>query len=132
MLVLVGQRVLDLAVAHAQVLARRGVGAIGVVHVIFHGLGELALIAGRSGDGIDDVAAFFVHDDAACPDGEFRIAHDLPSLSSKWICAARVNSSVLPDRKAGSFIGSGLPRWEFKTDWKSPARTTNGAACAPS
>ena len=56
-------------VAHATIFARRGIGAIGIVDVIFHRLRVLALDAGGGGDGIDDVAALFVHDDAARPNG---------------------------------------------------------------
>src|SRR5258708_1001500 len=116
MLVLVRQRVFDHAVTHAAILARRGVGAVRVIDVIFHRLGKLALVASRSGDGIYDVAALFVHDDAARPDCEFCITHDLPSLSSRWICAARASSPALPGRAVESFIDVGLPRWDASTD----------------
>src|SRR5208283_2699293 len=78
-LVFVGERVLDYAVAHATVLARWSVGAIGIVNIVLHRLRELALDAGGSRDGIDDVASLFVHDDAPRPNGEFRVTHDPPS-----------------------------------------------------
>src|SRR5208337_5438297 len=78
-LVFVGERVLDYAVAHATVLACRGVGTIGIVNVVFHRLRQLAFDAGGSGDGIDDVAPLFVHNDAARPNGKFRVTHDPPS-----------------------------------------------------
>ena len=66
-------------IAHAAIFARGAVGAIGIVDVVFHRLRILALLAGGGGDGVDDVAAFFVHDDAARPNGEFGVAHDRPS-----------------------------------------------------
>src|SRR2546427_11534361 len=81
MLVFVGERVFNHAVAHATVLARRRVGAIRIVNVVLHGLGKLALEAAGSGDRIDDVAALFVHDDAARPNSEFRVTHDAPTHS---------------------------------------------------
>src|ERR1700722_11367345 len=74
MIVLVCERVFDLAIAHAAVLASGGVGAIGIVHIVFHCLREPALEAGGGGDRIDDVTTLFVHDDAACPHCQFRIA----------------------------------------------------------
>src|SRR6266576_1732020 len=81
MLIFVRERVFDHRIAHAAVLASRGVGAIGIVNVIFHRLRKLALIPGGCGDGIDDIAALFVHDDAARPHCEFRVTHIRPSLS---------------------------------------------------
>src|ERR1700681_2114716 len=81
MLVFVGERVFDHAVAHATVLACRGVGAIGIVNVVLHRLRKLALEPAGSGDRIDDVASLFVHDDATRPHREFGITHNQPSSS---------------------------------------------------
>ena len=76
LLVLVGERILDHAVAQAAVLPRRRVRAIGIVDVVLHRLRELAFEAAGGGDRIDDVAALLVHDDAARPHGELCIRHD--------------------------------------------------------
>src|ERR1700704_4952431 len=81
MFIFVRERVFDHRIAHAAVLARWGVCPVGIVNVVFHRLRELALVPGGCGDGIDDIAAFLVHDDAARPHCEFRITHICPSLS---------------------------------------------------
>src|ERR1019366_37003 len=84
LLVLVGERVFDHALAEAAILAGRRVRAIRVVDVVFHRLGELALEPSGGRDRIDDVAALLVHDDAACPHGELGVTHVEAPLSSTW------------------------------------------------
>src|SRR5258708_3731632 len=79
--IVVGQFVFEHGVAHAAILARRAIGPIGIVHIVLHRLRVLALFPGRRGDGVDDVAAFLVHDDAARPNRKFRIAHVLTLVS---------------------------------------------------
>src|SRR5208282_3136406 len=81
-LVFVSELVLDHLVAHAAVLAGWSVGAIGIIDVVLHGLRILALDAGGGGNGVDDVAAFFVHNDAARPNGKFCVTHVKPRRSS--------------------------------------------------
>src|SRR6266852_6064502 len=122
MLVFVGERVLDYAVAHATVLACRGVGAIGIVDVVLHRLRKLALETGGSGDGIDDVTALFVHNDAARPNREFRVTHDPPS-SSLSSCAAEHRSSAPFLSEFVFFNFLGLPRSDSRNTWKSLRKT---------
>src|SRR5580700_2828074 len=89
LLVFVGEFVLDHVIAHAAILARGGVGTIGIVNIVLHCLRVLALNAGGGGDGVDDVASLFVHDDAARPNRKFRISHDqtssLHSYSERYL-----------------------------------------------
>src|SRR5208282_5616298 len=76
MFIFVSEFVLEYLIAHPAILASGAVGAIGIVDVILHRLRVLTLKAGGSRNGINDVAAFLVHDDAARPNREFGVAHD--------------------------------------------------------
>src|SRR5713226_10398213 len=130
MLVFVGERVFNHAVAHATVLACRRVGAIGIVNIVLHGLGKLALEPAGSGDRIDDVAALFVHDDAARPNSEFRITHDSPMHS---LVHALGYKSLAPLPSAFVlFDFLGLPRADSRTARKSRRKTTKGGTRVPS
>ena len=80
MFVLVGKLVLKHGVTHAAVLACGCIGAIGIVDIVLHRLRVLTLKTGGRRNRIDDVASLFVHDDAARPYRQFRVAHDRPSL----------------------------------------------------
>src|SRR5207245_1961617 len=100
-LVLVGERVFDLALAEAAILAGRRVRAVGIVDVVFHRLRELPLEPSCGGDRIDDVAAFFVHDDPAGPHGQLGVTHDDASID-------RPLSSTV--RKSRWCTTNGLPR----------------------
>src|SRR5215469_727079 len=130
-LVFVSELVLQHHFAHAAVLARWGVGAIGIVHIVFHGLSKLAFEPSGSSDGIDDVAALFIHDDAPRPYCEFRVAHD--PLSS---CCNRQHSWRVA-RPDGPLAGSEMLRCFFeipqRKSWTGhPANCQSGAPLASS
>ena len=79
-LIFVGEFVLENTVAHAAVFTRGRVGAVGIVDIVLHRLRVLAFDAGGGGDGIDNVATLFVHNDAARPNGKFGVTHDQTSF----------------------------------------------------
>src|ERR1700721_2338431 len=123
--VLVSKFVLDNVITYATILTRRTVGAIRIVNIVFHRLRVLAFETSGRRDGIDNVAAFFIHDDAARPNSKFRISHNQPR---SYIMYVGNMSGAYPRHLRLSFTSTSnyclmLPRSESSTARKSLRNT---------